>query len=165
LIIAIETAVIGVLLKSRDVGELLKFTGNGELKFWAIQGAYFGSFLVVVTLGMLLIFLLFYAGFPLASSLMKKRGYRYEERIELLDRFLEEQIRETEEARRLKQEAERKLRELQKKEQMLKTMEIEYQRLLREVHYRLEKERGRGIILKIAGLNGRRNGLVRSSSA
>ena len=62
----------------------------------------------------------------------------------MIQYLIEQQKRKIEELELLKRETEKELRELRKKQQLLKSKEIEYQRLIRKLQYRLDRvEEGR----------------------
>lgn len=150
-IILIETiALFYLFLENRTLIQSLKrCLGNAvNPDFWALQGVYLGTFLIVVSSGSGIIFLIFYVLFQKIPALLKKHSNNNDLDGAMIHYLLEQQKQKIEELELLKKETERELRELRKRHQLLKSKEIEYQRLIRKLHYKLEKIDRSKIIIK-----------------
>ncbi|MEO2065133.1 MAG: hypothetical protein ABGX17_01375 [Desulfurobacteriaceae bacterium] len=103
-----------------------------------------GTFLIIVSFGSGITFLILYTLFQKIPALLKERRNTSELDGTMIQYLIEQQKRKIEELELLKRETEKELRELRKKQQLLKSKEIEYQRLIRKLQYRLDRiEEGR----------------------
>jgi len=111
---------------------------------WAFQGIYLGTFLTIVSFGSGITFLVFYVLFHKLPAILRDRGNNNNLDRAMIHYLMEQQKQKIKELKPLKKETEKELDELRKKHQLLKSKEIEYQRLIRKLQYRLERvEEGR----------------------